>query len=292
MSPWNACLLRLYYYGSYPYRWWRNRRAQAEHRAPLVVLFYHRIADDRANDWTTSNRAFARQIAWLAGHFELVSLAEVQKRIRGRDNSRPCASITFDDGYADNCRQAISLLVKERIPCTYFVTVRNVLSGEPFPHDLAQEHRCPPNNLEQLRAMSAAGIEIASHGFTHIDLGGVTDAAELYAELVTSKHTLERLLDRPIRYFAFPFGQHANLSARAMAMARQAGYQAVCSAYGGYNFPGGDPFHLQRIHVDESMIRLKNRATVDPRKLDVPRFSETVRSSNTPHDVQRHRPTP
>ena len=66
MPDWKTLPLTLYYYGTCPYRWWWMRRAAAEHRVPVVVLFYHRIADDRANSWTTSNRTFARQIDWLA----------------------------------------------------------------------------------------------------------------------------------------------------------------------------------------------------------------------------------
>ena len=264
--------MRLYYHGSRPYRWWWNRKAAAEHRSPVIVLFCHRIADDRANPWTTSNRTFARQIRWLAPRFDIVSLEEAQRRIRTGDNTRPCVSITFDDGYADNCRQAIPLLVRNQIPCTYFVTLRNVLEGEPFRHDVAQGNRFEPNNLEQLRAMAAAGIEIGAHTHTHPDLAKITDQRQLYHEVVESGRELQALLGRPVRYFAFPFGQRENLTSRAFQLARQAGYEAVCSAYGGYNFPGDDPFHLQRIHVDDDMIRLKNRVTVDPRKISTPRF--------------------
>jgi hypothetical protein len=49
-------------------------------------------------------------------------------------------------------------------------------------------------------------------------------------------------------------------------LARRAGYQGACSAYGGYNWPGDDHFHLQRIHADPEMLRLKNWLTIDPRK--------------------------
>jgi peptidoglycan/xylan/chitin deacetylase (PgdA/CDA1 family) len=269
MSPWKSFLLHLYYYGSVPYRWWQSVQAVAEHRVPIAVLFYHRIADDGPTSWTLSNREFARHIDWLAGHFELISLEEVQRRVRAGDNTRPAVSITFDDGYAENCRQAIPLLVKKGIPCTYFATLGNVLSGEPFAHDVAKGYRFEPNNLEQLRAMAAAGIEIGVHTYTHADLGPITDRRELYREVVTAGRQLEQLVGQPVRYFAFPLGQHANLNARAFQMARSAGYEAVCSAYGGYNVPGGDSFHLKRIHADD-MIRLKNRATIDPRKLNVP----------------------
>lgn len=264
-------LLDLYRRGSWPYRWWWRRRAACARRAPVIVLFYHRIADDQANSWTTSNRMFARQIRWLARHVELVSLEEAQRRIRD-GNTRPCASITFDDGYAANCQKAIPLLVRSRIPCTYFVTLGNVLEGKPFAHDVAQGNGFAPNTLDQLRAMVSAGIEIGAHTYTHPDLGRVTDEARLEHEILEAGQRLGDLLNRPVRYFAFPFGQRANLSSRAFQLAREAGYRAVCSAYGGYNFPGDDPFHLQRIPVDDEMIRLKNWVTVDPRKVRIRRF--------------------
>ena len=120
MSPWKSLFLHLYYYGSRPYRSWRDGRAAAEHRMPVTVLFYHRIADDGDSFLTFSNRGFARHIAWLKRHCDVVSLEEAQRRIRTGDGRRPCVSITFDDGYADNCREAIPLLIRERIPCTYF----------------------------------------------------------------------------------------------------------------------------------------------------------------------------
>jgi peptidoglycan/xylan/chitin deacetylase (PgdA/CDA1 family) len=266
MSPWKSLLLHLYYYGSVPLRWWCEARAMAEHRVPIAVLFYHRIADDGPTSWTLSNQGFARQIDWLADRFEMISLEEVQRRIRNGDSTRPAVSITFDDGYAENCRQAIPLLIKKGIPCTYFVTLDHVLHGRPFAHDVALGHHFPPNNLEQVRAMAAAGIEIGAHTYSHTDLGRITDEQVLHREIVDAGEELAQLLGRPVRYFAFPFGQHANLSAEAFQMAQRAGYAAVCSAYGGYNLPGGDSFHLKRIHADD-MIRLKNRATIDPRKL-------------------------
>lgn len=273
MTIWKQLLLQLYCYGSHPVRWWNRLCAEAQGKAPAMVLFYHRVADDRANAWTVSNRTFARQIGWLKRRFELVSLEEVQRRLRGDSGAqRPCVSITFDDGYADNCHQAIPLLIKQRIPCTYFVTLQNVLDGQPFGHDLAAGNPLVPNTLEQLRAMAAAGVEIAAHTYTHADLGGITDRGRLRYEVVSAGRDLQEAIGRPVRYFAFPFGQHVNLSRQAFEMAQKAGYQAACSAYGGYNFPGHDPFHLQRIPVDGVMVRLKNWVTVDPRKTDTRRF--------------------
>jgi peptidoglycan/xylan/chitin deacetylase (PgdA/CDA1 family) len=272
MPLWKQLLLSLYYHATCPVRAWNRRRLASQGRLPAIVLFWHRIADDRANPWTTSNATFARQIRWLQRRFAFVSLEEAQRRIREGCNREPCVSITFDDGYADNCRQAIPGLIKRGIPCTYFVTVQNVLSGEPFPDDLAMGRRFPTNNLDQLRAMAAAGIEIGAHAFTHASLGAITDRRLLQHEVVAAREELQKALGRPVRYFAFPYGLHANLSPAAFTVSEAAGYSGVCSAYGGFNFPGDDPFHLQRIPGDAPTICVKNWVTMDPRKLRTPRF--------------------
>jgi hypothetical protein len=47
-------------------------------------------------------------------------------------------------------------------------------------------------------------------------------------------------------------------------LSRAVGYEAACSAYGGYNLPGNDPFHLKRRCLDGSLLRIKNWVTIDP----------------------------
>lgn len=272
MHSWKSIPRSCYYMATLPYRWWARRLAEAEHRALVVVLAYHRIADDRATPWTMANRMFARQIDWLAARFDLISLEEAQRRLRAGDNCRTAACVTFDDGYAENCHQAVPLLVKRHIPCTYFVTVKNVLDGVPLEHDVAAGKPSLPNSLEQLRAMADAGIAIGSHGYEHVALGGIDDRRQLERQVVTSKTRLEDLLKRPIRYFAFPFGHGEHLNPNAMDLACEAGYAGVCSCYGGYNFPGDDTFHLQRTPIDDSMSHLKNCASIDPRKVRAWRF--------------------
>src|SRR5664280_674427 len=119
MLNWKQLLLTLYYHGTYPVRMWNYWHEVSKDHLPVIVLFYHRIADDRANPWTTSNAMFFRQIHWLRERFQFISLRDAQQRIGCGHNPQPCISITFDDGYADNCQQAMPWLIKERIPCTY-----------------------------------------------------------------------------------------------------------------------------------------------------------------------------
>jgi peptidoglycan/xylan/chitin deacetylase (PgdA/CDA1 family) len=231
-----------------------------------MILFYHRVANHTPNDWTMTERRFAEQLRWMQANFELIGLETAQQRLQEGVNHRPAICVTFDDGYADNCEFALPLLIRDRVPVTYFVSSQFVMKGTPFPHDIAAGSPLAPNTVEQLRSLAAAGVEIGAHTRTHADLGTVTDSSQLAEEIVGGRQDLEQAIGCPVRYFAFPYGLHANLNAAGFQLAKSAGFLGVCSAYGGYNKPGDDPFHLQRIHADPELIRLKNWLSVDPRK--------------------------
>ena len=261
-------LLDLYYLATLPKRKQAAADREKSQQVPVMTLFYHRIADDHPNAWTLTNEVFQKQVRWLQERFDIVSLEEAQKRISSEANDRPTVCITFDDGYADNCKTALPWLIEEKVPFTYFVTSNNTLTGDPFAHDV--KNGCPlaPNTAEQLRELADAGVEIGAHTRSHADLGQITDEAGLFDEIVGSKRDLEQLLDKAVRYFAFPFGLPANMSTAAFRIAFEAGLWGVCSAYGGYNLPGDDSFHLQRIHGDPEWSRFRNWLTVDPRKIN------------------------
>ena len=262
-----APLLDLYYLATLPQRKQAAAAREEKRQVPVMTLFYHRIADENPNDWTLSNATFQKQIHWLKERFDIVSLEEAQRRIASEANDRPTVCITFDDGYADNCDVALPWLIGQNIPFTYFVTSDHVFQGKPFAHDVKNDCPLSPNTREQLQRLVEAGVEIGAHTRSHADLGQIDDEQALFDEIVGSKRDLEDSLGCPIRYFAFPFGMPENLSTTAFRVAFEAGLWGVCSAYGGYNLPGDDSFHIQRIHGDPEWSRFRNWLTVDPRKL-------------------------
>lgn len=268
-APWKEWLLPAYYYGTLPLRRCGTLRASSAGRMPISVLFYHRVADEHPSPWTISTTEFARQMDWLQRHFELISLAEAQRRMDQRLSFRPAVCVTFDDGYAENCRFALPLLISRGVPCTYFVSTQFVTEGQPFPHDVARGEPHAPNTKEQLQAAARAGIEMGAHTRTHADLGPITDPAKLRDEIAGSRADLQDWLGVPVRYFAFPYGQVANLNATAIDVIRATGFAGFCSAYGGYNVPDDDSFHLQRMHGDPNFARFKNWLTCDPRWMRV-----------------------
>ncbi|MCA9140876.1 MAG: polysaccharide deacetylase family protein [Planctomycetales bacterium] len=259
--------LQAYYCGTYPVRRFFRACVEASGQAPLCVLFYHRVADSHPNEWTISNREFQRQMLWLKRNVDLVSLEEIQSRMRSGRNDRIAAAITFDDGYAENADRAIPFLLENEIPTTYFVALDFVMHKRCFPHDVDRGVPLAANTPKQIRAMADAGVEIGAHTRSHCDVGAIADVTTMIDEIDTTTDELETLINRPIRYFAFPFGLKHNLSAAAAHLINRRGMLGVCSAFGAYNFPGDDPFHIKRIHGDPDFIRLKNWITIDQRKM-------------------------
>ena len=110
--------------------------------------------------------------------------------------------------------------------------------------------------------------------------------------MVVAGEELRQAIGRPVRYFAFPFGLSGHLNRTVFKLAHEFGYDGVCSAYGGYNFPGDDPFHLQRICADE-MLRVKNWVTVDPRKMRRPyRFDYQTETDRKRRERRRRESQP
>ncbi|HBJ37044.1 MAG TPA: xylanase [Planctomycetaceae bacterium] len=233
----------------------------------MSALFYHRVADTHPNGWTIGCKAFVRHVDYCRKNFDLVSLSEIQTRCTTARSYRPAVSFTFDDGYAENCDFAIPLLLKHKIPCTYFVSLQHILTGQAFDHDLKAGQPLRINTVREVREMADAGIEIGLHSRTHIDFDQVTCRKTLKREIIDAKSQLADLIGKPIRYFAFPFGLPNQLTPQAISMVHESHMLGFCSAYGAYNLVGQDPFHIRRIHGDCDFERLDNWLSFDKRKL-------------------------
>jgi len=266
MLDYRSFLIDAYRLVTTPARAVYSHRSARKSEVPVGVLFYHRVSDELVNPWTMTEQDFLRQVDWLQKHFDLISLDEVQRRMR-EGNDRPAISITFDDGYADNCNWALPMLLQRNIPVTYFVASGHIASGKPFAHDAEQGQTLRPNSEPAIRALSQAGVEIGAHTRNHVDLGQIDDEQVLFDEVVAATRELEKLIERPVRYFAFPFGKREHLNSRVFEMAREHGFAGVCSTFHEWNQIGADPFHIRRFHGDANLSRLKNWLTFDPRNV-------------------------
>lgn len=267
MQSWKRHLIESYRWATMPYRSLRAAEFRRQLNFPIGVLFYHRIADQHVTDWTMTREQFVTQLDWIAKRFEFISLSEAQRRLSRGQSPRPAICITFDDGYADNNRDALPLLIRRQIPVTYFVSLDHVVHDTPFPHDEKLGLDLPRNTLDSLRALAHCGVEIGAHTRTHCDFSKRLTDEQVFDEVVAATNELSRLIEKPVRYLAIPYGQREHLDPRVFQRARELGLRGVCSAYGGFNRIGDDTFHLSRIHGDPELPRLKNWLTWDPRQL-------------------------
>jgi peptidoglycan/xylan/chitin deacetylase (PgdA/CDA1 family) len=166
------------------------------------------------------------------------------------DGGTPLAAdafvLTFDDGFRDVRLNALPVLERRRWPFTVFL-VSDLVGKEDFWTRASNPDGVtyPLLNLEEILDMQRRGVSFHSHSCGHLSLPTLNDE-QLASELVESRTTLQRMLGRPVDYFAYPFG---HLDERVVAATRSAGYRAAFSTQPGFNRNDVDRFRIRRIDV-------------------------------------------
>ncbi|MDN3022790.1 polysaccharide deacetylase family protein [Streptomyces sp. S.PB5] len=217
---------------------------------------YHSVSDcpDDPYNVTVSPARLDRQLAWLHSRgLRGVSMRELLAA-RARREERGLVGLTFDDGYADFVTAALPVLHRWGCGATVFL-LPGRLGGENVWEPLGPRKRLL--NADEIRRVAAAGVEIASHGLTHIDLTGVPDPV-LRAEAAQSRSLLAGITGAEIDGFCYPYGM---VDARVQAAVRQAGYRYACAIAPGPDFAGD--LALPRVHVGQAdtsaRLELKRR---------------------------------
>jgi len=191
---------------------------------------------------------FLRQARFLREHYKVVALSEAVEMLKSGRVKAPTVVLTLDDGYRDNFVSLRAVTEVTDIPATLFVCTENVDLHRQFNHDLKVGVRnFWPLTWDQIECLNQTSFEIGSHTRSHFDCGS-TDTQALQHEIVGSKADLEQHLGIKVRFFSFPWGHPANMSAEALRLARLT-YPCVCSTLGGGNFPSRDDqlWHLRRV---------------------------------------------
>jgi peptidoglycan/xylan/chitin deacetylase (PgdA/CDA1 family) len=202
----------------------------------MTVALFHRVRDDIPEDGITVTTAWFRGFCGLMrDRFHVVSLAELHRILRtGQTPPTRTIAITFDDCYRDNLFAA-RVLAEHGLPATFFIPTKYVGTDHVFDWDASLK---PMANLtwSDVLEMQQMGHEIGSHTVSHPDMGQIgVDAARL--ELSESKRILEDRLQRPVRFFAYPFGGRNNFHAAYLPLVYESGYEACFSAMRGFIQP-------------------------------------------------------
>jgi peptidoglycan/xylan/chitin deacetylase (PgdA/CDA1 family) len=111
-------------------------------RGTPLIVGYHRVVQDFDRSARTSipsmlisARMLERQLDWLDGHYRLVPLEDMARRLEQGIPTAGTAAVTFDDGYSDVYENAFPLLKRKGIPATIFVVTGTVGTSRSMHHD-------------------------------------------------------------------------------------------------------------------------------------------------------------
>jgi len=148
----------------------------------LSVLGYHRVLPQRDALFPLEPTAaeFEERMRWVKANFEVLPLAEAVRALARRRLPKRALSITFDDGYADNYRIALPILLRLGLPATFFVAT-GFLDGGCMFNDVV---------IEALRAAPGPDLDLAELGLGSHPVGSPVERAA----------AIERILAR-LKYF-------------------------------------------------------------------------------------------
>lgn len=213
--------------------------------ANCVVLYYHEVSlQDRAR--------FARQMDALILRSTPIPADTHEPLVPGQHY----VVVTFDDGFLSTVENAIPELVQRKIPATLFA-VAGLLGANPpwtaFGGDSLEDEQIAP--LERLRELPPDLITIGSHTMSHPLLPSVSER-EAMIELSESRAELERLLNRDIKLFSFPYGAW---NERLIKLCRDVGYERVFTILPMVAFTTPQEFVTGRVVVNPADWELEFR---------------------------------
>ncbi|MFG2308562.1 polysaccharide deacetylase family protein [Streptomyces sp. NPDC048566] len=222
-----------------------RRTGTSSLEGPPWVAMYHSVGDTSDDPYriTVSPDRLDQQFGWLRRRgLRGMGMADLLAA-RARGEGRDLVGLTFDDGYADFVETALPLLRRYGFGATLFV-LPGRLGGENGWDPLGP--RKPLLSRQGIRVAAASeGVEVGSHGLTHVDLTRADDAL-LHAEVAESRALLAELTGAPVEGFCYPYG---TLDARVVSAVRDAGYGYGCAIDPG---PLTCLHALPRLHVGES----------------------------------------
>ena len=202
----------------------------------MSVVLFHRVCDEIAEDGLTVTTGWFRCFCKLMRtRFHVVPMARLHEMLASGETPRMrTVAITFDDCYHDNL-EAARVLAQHGLPATFFIPTKYVGTDHVFPWDVGLK-RLPNLRWKDVQQIQELGHEIGSHTVSHPDLG-ILGPAEARRELRDSKNTLEEILQRPVRWFAYPYGGPNNFRPEYLTLSQELGYEACFSALSGFIKP-------------------------------------------------------
>lgn len=221
----------------------------------VPVLNYHQINDRDENALTVHTDQFEAQMKYLVdnGYHVITPLEMTEAWDKGEPLPDKPVIITFDDGYADNYRNAFPILQKYNLKGTIFLISDYVST---YPNYLT---------WTQVSEMQDSGlIDFESHTLSHEQLDS-TSPEETWNQLDGSKKALEWHLGKEINFLAYPCGSYDDA---LQQLVKKAGYKGAFTVNYGLADKGENLYIMDRVPIfgctNHTLMRFKLRLEYTP----------------------------
>jgi peptidoglycan/xylan/chitin deacetylase (PgdA/CDA1 family) len=216
--------------------------------ARISILMYHQVGEfarPAAHRSTYCHiRRFRAQMAYLhkAGIPVLALPDAFAILCEGRPFQGHGVVLTFDDGDSSFADYAHPVLARYGFPASVFIV--SALIGQPaawFGIDGREMPRIMDGTT--IRALRKQSVNFGPHTLSHPRLSR-EETSRIVLEVEQSKAQMESLLDEPMDFFCYPYGDYDH---RVIAAVKNAGFRGALSCIRGSAAPGQeDPYQLPR----------------------------------------------
>jgi peptidoglycan/xylan/chitin deacetylase (PgdA/CDA1 family) len=179
-----------------------NTAAQIYAKPEVPILCYHRIADGKKGDYTVSPATFSAHMKILAdsGYHSILPAQLYEYLVYNKDLPEKPFMITFDDSRVEHNLIAAPVMEKYGFRGTFFIMTitynkKNYMT------------------TEQIASLAKAGHTIGLHTYDHTMVTKYKEDADWQKEIAAPKEKLEKIVGKPIEYFAYPNGVYNHPSA-------------------------------------------------------------------------------
>lgn len=201
----------------------------------VPVLMYHSIACEEGNPVRVPEEKFKEQMKYLKDNgYTTLTLSELYDYLM-KDTPIPEKSLvlTFDDGYVDNYKSAYPILKEYGFKGTVFVITSLIDKDDSY------------LTSEQIKEMQENGMDIESHTVNHEHLKDLNYEEQL-STLKDSKEFLENILNKEVRYIAYPYGEYNEDTLKAV---KDAGYIMGFTTDGRWSDKADGILTLDRVYI-------------------------------------------
>ncbi len=145
----------------------------------------------------------------------------------------------------------------------FFIELREIIQKQPealsylinqYKPNLEKYHNLFLNTNQVVELTKHQLVTLGAHSITHASLANLKEELAL-KEIADSKHELEKIINKPVLHFSYPFGTKKDIGKREINFAKTAGYQtALTTNYGDVQLNNYDLLDLPRIWTANSIV--------------------------------------